>query len=408
MTRSTRSTRQARKRYFPSMHALAATQAVLAPLLGQRRPAFPPDPLTVDVVRLVWQERARRLADAGYPPLNRRGALEGALACAHALLAPENRPEALRPCHLDHVCPFCHGLRAALTFENVLAALRRQPGVRLVFVRGVRHDAPGVCGEVGRLWERGRALLAVRAGSRVRRAGQHVSRVPDEPMGVARAVGWFRRYPPGLLLRPVDRVLRDLDRAGQAHQSTATGIFRSARSVQRISQCRTDLVAPLLTAEPRLPARHLHEAELLAAGLPACFDHEGFIRRQLTLRLGDACPAVTYLGMWPVIELSVFFDSRPRNRALRPFLRGWPDGLEVAICVLPEGAGYGVIRPLLSNEEESQRARLASEGRMGDLGALFIFPHRGRPHVLERAGRWARCEARLLSQQAEAASAARA
>src|SRR4051794_17664181 len=134
MIRNRRGRGKAAPRYFPTLHAYAAAQAVLAPLLHAKQARFPPDPLTVEVVRRLWHERARALAGAGYGPLQRQGALDRALACPYALLAPDPHAKEGRPCHLDRVCPFCRALKAALAFENVLRALGRRPRARLLFL----------------------------------------------------------------------------------------------------------------------------------------------------------------------------------------------------------------------------------------------------------------------------------
>src|SRR5262245_46048016 len=165
MTRTKRRSSPAGTHYFPSMHAFAATQAVLAPLLGQHRAQFPPDRLTVQILCEYWYQRVHQLARAGYPPLQRRGALLRALTCPHALFAPDPRAKNNHPCHLERICPFCHALRAALTFENVWRAVERHPEVELYFCFHGKQLPARLRGECGRITRGRSALVAVNASA---------------------------------------------------------------------------------------------------------------------------------------------------------------------------------------------------------------------------------------------------
>jgi hypothetical protein len=351
MTRTIRHNLPAGTRYFPTMHALAATQAVLGPLLGQHQAQFPPDPLTVQILRILWHRRAQQLAGAGYRPLQHRGALQRAMACPHALLAPDPKAKSNHPCHLDRVCPFCQAHTAALTFENVWRAVERHPEAELYYcVRGSQLGTT-VPGECGRITRRGSVLLAVAKSAYWRPSPYAAKPVPPGPLGVAFAVAWLSRYPVTALMNPPEMALATLERLSRKHLSRTRGIFRSASSARRMSQCRTDLIAPKRSAEQDRAGGRLHEADGLASCLPSSFGHEAYVRDHLDRLLHGASYRLSYGGLFrPALPDALF---RP-DQSYTDLLKGWKPGDDGVLVASPPG-GYAVLRPRLTADEESRR-----------------------------------------------------
>jgi hypothetical protein len=109
---------------YPTFHRFAAVQAVLPPLCELKAVSFPPRPDTVRALQALWRVRLSELRDAGWQPIQRPRDFAYAANCPPLSFARDGSDH--RPCNKYRVCPFCHGLRASLLYENILRAVRSQ------------------------------------------------------------------------------------------------------------------------------------------------------------------------------------------------------------------------------------------------------------------------------------------
>jgi hypothetical protein len=403
--------RPARKAYYyPSMAAYAAVQAVMAPLLEVEEAPFSgregAGRECVRVVRDLWQRRARELSAAGYPPLKRRHELGHALACPHKLLAHDGR-EAGHGCHHDAVCPFCWAERTALAFVNARRARERNPGclfllARLADLAEVRAR-PGVVGT----WPGStpdRVLVAVDSGSR-RALPDDVEDwkawpwgswtewpVPDDSLGLARAVAWLRPYPVEALLGPADDLLGGYERGGGRHRPRPDGVFRHRANARHLSGCEERLIAPAVKGDP-LADGLFHRAERLASSLPETWDHRGFILRHLGRRLEGPLSRLAWVGELPWGPKTVVSLFSAPSRAWGPHLAALKRH-EGALCRMP-GQGYFVLRP--HSDEDLTARRFPFDGEFwedlhpsrGPDGTCINFGLRKRIYSFEPLAIWA-------------------
>ena len=276
------------------------SQAVLAPLCDVRQVAFPPRLATVEAVQKLWRNRLTSLAQAGWKAVRTNPAFGYALRCPAHVFAKD--PCGLRPCHNHRICPFCFGLQVEIAYENVLRALSRyKDPVDLIIainkawcpidslgehLNTLSHDAPegaekplGLLsrttaypthGRPGRVTIRTATLMALPPGSSEGNAASAAKfiRVPKRNrLCVAKAMGIFARYPAGLLFEEPAAAATVLNLTAGRHLSSARGIFRSARSVASVLQCRDQHLAPSFTAT--LPIYRLTEEENVICRLGA-------------------------------------------------------------------------------------------------------------------------------------------
>lgn len=389
--------------YYPTMHALAAVQSVLAPLLGVRVAPFSGRDgggrAAVRVVRDLWQRRVRELHDAGHPSFRRLPDRMRALACPHKLLAPDPR-EAAHGCNLDGACPFCWGLQTAIAFENALRARERNPDCAFYLVSRIDLDEvrrhPAVVGTYPGRFRR-RALVAVvrgttLAGLRAAWGPAGCRPVPDDHLGLANAVAWIRPYPVRMLLDPAGSVAEGFEAGAGRHRPRPDGVFRSSRNVEQISQCRGRLIAPRVAGDP-LPGWRIHAAEELASRLPASWDHRAFVRRHLGPRAAEALSRLAWAGCLPLGRETLLSMYGAPRRAWGTLLSAQKSG-EGAFCHSP-GHGYLVFRA--RSEADPTRVVSRVEGGGGGFlaaprgpeGGYLEFPFRGRTYSLEPMSGWA-------------------
>lgn len=408
MTR--RSTRRPPK-YFPSIHAFAAVQSVLAPLLDVKTASFPPNPETVDIVKQLWDYRITQLAEAGYKPLQTQKALEKARLCPHRLFAPDEREGV--PCNFDRICPFCWGLKSALTLENVLRTRDRHKDLRLWLVRAWRSAIPNVPNERGRIEQGNVALIAASDNPAGTLRNCSCWPVRRNPLTIARAVGWLRPYPTGVLVGPVDALLDSLSSRAGRHQSRTRGVFRLANAARQIGQCRKNLIAPTSPIEfqPGPRQYRLHEAELLAAWLPTSFDHQGFGRRLVEKRLGGRPYRLAWAGFFDEPTVPLVFNSPAK--AFKPLLAAWSPHADGVSFISPR-LGYGILRRPRSEELLlPKRLTLNNDGgpdywddsprdvsRESVLAGIddpirMFFSVKGQTFVMEKLATWVECLASM-------------
>lgn len=366
------------------MHAYAAVQSVVAPLLSLKRTSFPAQQFTVDALRRVWQQRVVDLAQAGYQPLQRQQALDKAMLCPHKLFGPDDRDGV--PCCFDRICPFCWGLRAALTFENVLRALERRPDCNLWFVVSKGVTTRRREGERGRVQHLNRMLVAFEGPSTFDRLFSRSYPVSRNPLAVAQAVAWLLPYPRDTLLGPISALLKSLAKRQGVHESRTTGIFRSASSVRQIGQCRRNLIAPTVRL-PRDPFDlRFHEAEPLLAAATGSFDHVAVITPMVEKELGRSPVRLAWGGGLAGISAPTLIGrpaqvARPLSKAYR---QGSNDGV---LCALPR-AGYLVFRPArLAPWPVARGERVEPLPALPDVTRFFL-PYRGRVYSLQPLVSW--------------------
>lgn len=370
------------------MHAFAAVQSVLAPVLRLKQTTFPAEQITVEALRRVWQQRVEDLVQIGYPPVQRQQAAAKAKLCPHKLFGPDNRDGV--PCCFDRICPFCWGLRVALTFENVLRALERRPDCQLWFVKSERPKVRRRAEEIGRIQHGKRFLLALQAPTSSRRSSSSWA-ISRDPFSIAQAVAWLFPYPEQALLGPVDELVKSLAERQGVHESSTTGIFRSASSVRQISQCRRNLIAPVLRVEEDYLDPRFHEAEPLLAAVDESFDHLGFVMPLVKKQLGGLRFRLTWGGRLEVVRESVLLGrpavfARPLAKVYR---RQATDGV---LCCLP-GAGYFVFRPARLVPRETvmdtpgQTNLIPAFPSLPEVTRTYL-PYRNRTYVLEPLISW--------------------
>jgi hypothetical protein len=403
---------------------------VLAPLCDADEVTFPPRLITVAAIRNLWRQRVQELHSAGWPPAQKARDLAYAANCPPLSFALDDTDH--RPCNLYRVCPFCHGLRTSLLFENVLRAVRRQQPPPDLHVLVTQHhcdaDAlgealdrldgleatllpagPGPRGMVsrtavaparddrGRLLLRHAALVALPAGTLP--AGplaERGFRVKSDELSLARTAANLARYPAGLLYGPAGAAVGVLDAVAGRHLGGAKGIFRSSRSVSSVLQIRDQRPAPC--RRPPLPPYHLAEEEVLVSNIaPGHFGHERWAVRTLlaaldlpadadTFAAADRLPVpVSWLGRMTVSVEDFFRHPRRLDQLLKPHRRPG----DHAVAYFSPGRGFMAFTTPVPSEAELADGDCVAYGTFGRrayaLETLAQFARRlrgrGRRHV---------------------------
>ena len=316
------------KRAYPSVHRLAAAQAVLAPLCDVKQVTFPPRLETVQTLQALWEERVAALANAGWEAMAKSNALGYARNCPCLAFAMD--PSERRPCKQDRVCPFCYALRVEILFENLNRALRRyrQPVELFLNVsqaycaieqltdhlaaqkssEKAAETLEGMLGIITRttvfptrarqkmVAVRQSRLLATVPGTPMPSdlPGKTVRVRSQTPVGLAWAVSRLAAYPVGLLLEDATASVTVLNAVGRGHLSSATGLFRTPNAVKTVEQIRKQEFAPAVS--PELLWDRLAEEELLVARLnPESTLHEAFAVRSLLHSLGLPITASSFV-----------------------------------------------------------------------------------------------------------------
>jgi hypothetical protein len=403
---------------YPTFHRLAAAQAVLAPLCGLDAVTFPPGLDTVRAVQALWRSRLAALRAAGWRPAREPFDLAYLANCPPHSFALDGTGR--KPCNKYRACPFCHGLRVSLLYENLLRAVRRQPPLDLHLLvserhcpaadlpacldelrrgaEGLLHDAGEPSGaltrvavsparnEPGRVLARHALLLALPAGgvpsAGVAGRGYPVAR---DDLSLALTAANLGRYAPGLLYGPAGDAAGLLASVAGLHLGGAQGVFRSARSAVAIEQCRDQRPAP--ASRPALPYYRLAEEEVPVSHLAAQdYPHERLAVRSLLARLGLPArgSAFASAGALPMpmawagpLDLTMEEFFRPPRRLRDAFGAHRRPG-EHALVFLAPGWGYVAFSTLALG-----RAPLAEDF------AVFEQKVQGRRYVFEALGQLA-------------------
>jgi hypothetical protein len=399
---------------YPTFHRLVAAQAVLAPLCRLDEVTFPPRLDTVSALQTLWRSRLQELRAVGWQPVQRPLDLAYAVNCPPLSFADDGTGHS--PCNKYRLCPFCHGLRASLLFENILRAVRRQPrppdlymvvtehtcsaddlGEALAALAGCDAFPRGGPSPWGVVWRIGvlptecgtllvhhAALVAVPAGAHPsQEVAERGLRVAADDLSLARTAATLASYPAGLLHERAEAALGVLDAVAGAHLGGARGSFRSALSATSVQQCRGQRVGP--AGRPALPHSWLAEEEGLVSYIgPGEYPHERLAVRALVARLrlprhvdtfaaAAALPLrLHWVGPLTLGVETLFRRPKPLLELVQPYRRHGEHGL----VYFRPGRGFFVLSTLLGSRVGLQDEEAAFQRQLH--GRLYVFESLGQ------------------------------
>jgi hypothetical protein len=304
-------------------------------VLGQYAPgATPGHPLPAVhgvILRRLWHQRLGQLAVAGCRYTQRRW--HYALTCPGYLLGDRQPvvPDRLveRSCRLGRLCPYCRGVLAALTYDNAVTAQEtytRKWGQQTWWY--LSRSSSELPSEVGRCTGTSSALsndprtehrplslilttcpVSSRPDSHYPGERRGAWRVPDSPVGLARAVARMHAYPSWLLWGPTGEVRDYLD-SDLPPRARSTGCLRFPIRASSMASRAHKTFLP--TRKPfQKPDAACATLEALKATL-ADYDHATEVRSRLRL------PVETLVVVTSAVNASMAeFFQRPPWRLVR-------------------------------------------------------------------------------------------